>query len=375
VLQRPAAFLALTAAAAAIAAPQALARPTVRITTAPAHRATDSTAVFRWRASADTRFTTCRLVGRRTTASTVSRPFVRGFRRCTSPKVWPNLAPGRYAFTVRAYDAKHRHSQSRYRWTILSPVSGSPGAGGSPPPPPGPALAPPTVVLTQTPPSSTSAPTATFAWTTTGTVSSTSCTVDSGAAASCSSPATYTLAVGSHTFRVTVANAAGSATVAYSWTITAGGGGGGGSGSGCATAPYKYLSPVHPELSADEQQFVDLVNQARQGLGLAILTVNSKLNLAADSHSYWQDKTYGYTGLSHSGCNGSGPGERLIDAGYSATAWGEITLVRNPPADAATAFAMFKGSAPHWGIITSPSYTEVGVGESAYHWTADFGHP
>jgi uncharacterized protein YkwD len=139
--------------------------------------------------------------------------------------------------------------------------------------------------------------------------------------------------------------------------------------------PYHYLKPVHPEISSEEQQFVALVNQARQSLALQPLTLNSKLSLAADSHSYWQDATYGYSGLSHTGCGGTDPWPRFTDAGYHGSYLGEVTLVRAPPASAQVAFDMFKGSPGHWALLTSPNFTEIGVGESTYHWTGDLGHP
>ena len=121
---------------------------------------------------------------------------------------------------------------------------------------------------------------------------------------------------------------------------------------------------------------MSLVNQARQSLALAPLSLDSELSLAADSHSYWQDATFGYSGLTHSpGCGGSTPWDRLADAGYSAAEEGEVTLVRYPPASAQTAFAMFKGSPEHWALLTSPVFTQIGVGESVYHWTADLGGP
>jgi uncharacterized protein YkwD len=120
---------------------------------------------------------------------------------------------------------------------------------------------------------------------------------------------------------------------------------------------------------------VNLVNQARQGLGLGNLTLNSKLNLAADSHSYWQDAAFGYSGLSHTGCGGTDPWPRFADAGYHGSYEGEVTLLRYPAADAQTAFNMFKGSPGHWALLTSPDFTEIGVGASAYHWTGDLGAP
>jgi uncharacterized protein YkwD len=121
---------------------------------------------------------------------------------------------------------------------------------------------------------------------------------------------------------------------------------------------------------------VNLVNQARQSLGLKPLAINSKLSLAADSHSYWQDSYYSRTGLSHTGCNGSDPWKRIADAGYSsASSLGEVTLVNSAGANAQTAFDMFKGSPGHWALLTSSNFTEIGVGESAWHWTGDLGHP
>ena len=142
-------------------------------------------------------------------------------------------------------------------------------------------------------------------------------------------------------------------------------------------SPYTYLWPVYPGISSQEQQFVDLVNQARESLGLQPLALNSSLSLAADSHSYWQDVTFGYSGLTHQpGCNGSTPWQRIADAGYKNAGYeGEVTLVSYPAASAQQAFTLFKGSPEHWQLLTSPSFTQVGVGESAYHWTGDLGGP
>ena len=122
---------------------------------------------------------------------------------------------------------------------------------------------------------------------------------------------------------------------------------------------------------------MDLVNQARESLGLQPLALNSSLSLAADSHSYWQDVTFGYSGLTHQpGCNGSTPWQRIADAGYkNAGSEGEVTLVSYPAASAQQAFTLFKGSPEHWQLLTSPSFTQIGVGESAYHWTGDLGGP
>ena len=94
--------------------------------------------------------------------------------------------------------------------------SGSPGGGGG-----GGGVSAPTVSLTSGPSSSTTATTASFGWSTSGTVSSTTCSLDGAPAVACTSPKTYSsLATGGHTFRVTVANSAGSASASYAWTVT-----------------------------------------------------------------------------------------------------------------------------------------------------------
>jgi uncharacterized protein YkwD len=105
-------------------------------------------------------------------------------------------------------------------------------AGGTvpppPPPPPPPAGSAPTVSITSGPAATTTSTSASFSFATTGTVSSRTCQLDSGAAVACTSPRSYTgLAQGTHTFRVTVSNAYGSRSAAWTWTI----------GSTAGTAP------------------------------------------------------------------------------------------------------------------------------------------
>ena len=120
---------------------------------------------------------------------------------------------------------------------------------------------------------------------------------------------------------------------------------------------------------------MNLVNQARQSLGLQALALNSSLSLAADSHSYWQDAAFGYSSLSHTGCKGSDPFQRMTDAGISSGYEGEVTLVDSAHASAQTAYDLFKSSPAHWQLLTSSLFTEIGVGESGYHWTGDLWGP
>jgi Polysaccharide lyase len=82
---------------------------------------------------------------------------------------------------------------------------------------------PPTVAITSAPASSTTSASATFAWTSTGTVASTQCQLDGSPFADCASPASYSLlSAGAHSFTVQVANSAGSNTDSTSWVVTGG---------------------------------------------------------------------------------------------------------------------------------------------------------
>jgi nitrous oxidase accessory protein NosD len=79
----------------------------------------------------------------------------------------------------------------------------------------------PTVRLTSTPVRSSTSPAPAFSWRTSGTVLSTTCTLD-GVTRICSSPARYAgLTTGDHAFAVVVANRSGSAKASYAWHLTA----------------------------------------------------------------------------------------------------------------------------------------------------------
>ena len=103
---------------------------------------------------------------------------------CTGTSAsYSGLAVGAHLFRISARNATDQ-VVAIYPWTITEPPPSAP-----------------TVSLTQTPSDPTTDTGATFAWSTTGTVTSTTCTLD-GTPQSCTSPATYTsLAAGNHTLR------------------------------------------------------------------------------------------------------------------------------------------------------------------------------
>jgi uncharacterized protein YkwD len=160
--------------------------PTVTLTSEPASSTTSTSASFGWTTTGSPTTVTCSLDGGTATG-------------CASPKVYAGLATGTHRFVVTVANSAGSQSAS-YSWTVGSIVTG--GA--------------PTVRLTAVPTPHLSY--SRFAWTTTGTVTSTTCSLDGATPAACRSPKTYLyLAVGTHRFTVRVSNALGSSSTTYTW--------------------------------------------------------------------------------------------------------------------------------------------------------------
>ncbi|HZT91280.1 MAG TPA: CAP domain-containing protein [Gaiellaceae bacterium] len=186
--------------------------PTVALTGGPASTTTSTGASFTWTTSGTVTSTTCSLDSGAAVA-------------CSSPKSYSGLAAGTHTFRVNVSNASGSSGAS-YTWTITSST---------------PSGSAPTVTLTSTPASSTST-SASFAWSTAGAVTSTACSLDGAVASACTSPKSYTgLAVGTHTFRVTVSNAYGSNSASYSWSVLSSSGG---TGSGSLAVTITQAPPA-----------------------------------------------------------------------------------------------------------------------------------
>ncbi len=179
--------------------------PTVTLTSTPVATNAPPTATFAW--------TTGGGAPTSTTCSLDAAPGV----ACASGQSYSSLAVGSHTFSVTVANSGGSATAS-YTWSVAAAVS------------------PPTISLSQAPTPTTTATTATIAWTTTGTISSTTCTYDGVAYTPCTTPVNLSgVAVGAHTFVVTVTNTGGSASQTASWTVTAGGGG---------TPPVNLTLPV-----------------------------------------------------------------------------------------------------------------------------------
>ncbi|AQY20527.1 hypothetical protein T261_07132 [Streptomyces lydicus] len=115
---------------------------------------------------------------------------------------------------------------------------------------------------------------------------------------------------------------------------------------------------------------MELVNNERSKAGCAPLVVNAKLTKAAQAHS--KDMA-DHRNMSHTGSDGSSPGDRITRAGYDWSAYGE-----NVAYGYATPESVMKGwmSSPgHKRNILDCSFKEIGVGlaQPGNYWTQDFG--
>jgi uncharacterized protein YkwD len=171
------------------------------------------------------------------------------------------------------------------------------------------------------------------------------------------------------------------------WAILQEGGGG--------TTPTP-TTPTDADLKKLEDQVFVLVNQARAAAGLAPYIRSPELDAAARRHSL--DQAAHCSGPTHTGSDGSGPGERIEAAGYNWTSWGENTAAGQwlPIFDEESRNVMdvwmneqpdALGNRPHRDNILSRTAKEIGIAVAfnencvvngcstcgRYYWTQDFG--
>jgi uncharacterized protein YkwD len=128
--------------------------------------------------------------------------------------------------------------------------------------------------------------------------------------------------------------------------------------------------------SSYASQIASLINDARTQAGLPALNVNASLQAAAQGHSI--DMAC-HNLLSHTGSDGSSPGERVAAAGYAASASSEIIYGSGYPQ---TAFDWWMSDATHRAEILNPNISDMGVGyaynnQTTYgsYFTVDFASP
>ncbi|MEU6089567.1 CAP domain-containing protein [Streptomyces sp. NPDC047085] len=140
------------------------------------------------------------------------------------------------------------------------------------------------------------------------------------------------------------------------------------------SAPKATATPSAPKATATASgtvaRIVQLVNAERSKVGCSALTLNATLTKAAQAHSA---DMAAHQNMSHTGSDGSSPGDRITSAGYNWSAYGE-----NVAYGYSTPEQVMEGwmtSAGHRANILNCSFKEIGVGlaQPGSYWTQDFG--
>jgi uncharacterized protein YkwD len=100
------------------------------------------------------------------------------------------------------------------------------------------------------------------------------------------------------------------------------------------------------------------------------LTLEARLTAAAQDHA---DDMHARGTMSHTGGDGSDPGQRIARTGYAAAGWGENVAAGYPSVEAV--MAGWLGSDGHCANLMQPGFTEFGAGESGLYWAQVFARP
>ncbi|MGW6689976.1 CAP domain-containing protein [Streptomyces sp. NPDC054961] len=138
--------------------------------------------------------------------------------------------------------------------------------------------------------------------------------------------------------------------------------------------PAASTAPAAPEASqapsGAQAEVLALVNTERAAAGCPALTVNAKLTKAAQDHSA---DMAAHSNMSHTGSDGSDPGQRITRAGYQWRTYGEnVAYGYSTPAKVMEGWMNSPG---HKRNILDCSYKEIGIGlaQPGQYWTQDFG--
>ncbi|MEU0374478.1 CAP domain-containing protein [Streptomyces sp. NPDC006283] len=125
-----------------------------------------------------------------------------------------------------------------------------------------------------------------------------------------------------------------------------------------------------PTANAAVDRILQLVNQERAKAGLSPMTLNPLLSRAAQGHSDEMARTGIYR---HTGPDGSSPGDRIKQAGYSSSMWAENIHHRKDSPE--IIMADWMKSPGHRANILNANLKEIGIGmdASGSYWTQNFG--
>lgn len=128
-------------------------------------------------------------------------------------------------------------------------------------------------------------------------------------------------------------------------------------------------STVGSGLPANVEQLLNILNSERTSRGLNPLLHHEQLAQAGRAHAADYFSLNCLTSLSHTGRDGSDPGDRIARTGLRVRTWGENLACNNQ--SAAHVMQAWMNSSGHRANILNPAFTHVGLSIS----TDAFGHP
>ncbi|WP_405968620.1 CAP domain-containing protein [Streptomyces sp. NBC_00015] len=140
-----------------------------------------------------------------------------------------------------------------------------------------------------------------------------------------------------------------------------------------ATASAAPTSPSTSKAAAPASgtsaRIVQLVNAERSKVGCSPVTLNAVLTKAAQAHS---EDMATHQNMSHTGSDGSAPGDRITRAGYAWSTYGEnVAYGYTTPEQVMSGWMSSPG---HKANILNCAFKEIGVGlaQPGSYWTQDF---
>lgn len=139
--------------------------------------------------------------------------------------------------------------------------------------------------------------------------------------------------------------------------------------SGSATpAPTGSPKPGDGEIEPIRSRLLELVNEYRAENGEAPLALEPRLTQAAQ---LFAEAMVNEGFFSHVSPDGSGPGDRILAAGYEWSTWGEnIAYGYSTPEAVMQAWVNSSG---HRANILGSGFLEIGIGFYRNTWVQDFG--
>jgi uncharacterized protein YkwD len=137
-----------------------------------------------------------------------------------------------------------------------------------------------------------------------------------------------------------------------------------------ATPSSPSTPQATPTASGAVARVVELVNAERAKAGCSPVKLNATLTKAAQAHSA---DMAAHQNMSHTGSDGSDPGERITRAGYSWSTYGEnVAYGYSTPEKV---MAGWMSSPGHKANILKCEFKEIGVGlaQPGNYWTQNFG--